>query len=51
MYQVILNEVVPTYYTNQPKWVEMMRESILSTKDYFGVKRMLEEYFTRMYIK
>jgi starch phosphorylase len=51
MYQVILNEVVPTYYTNQPKWVEMMRESILSTKDYFGVKRMLEEYYGKMYIK
>jgi starch phosphorylase len=51
MYQVILNEVVPTYYTNQPKWVEMMRESILSTKDYFGVKRMLEEYYGKMYMK
>lgn len=51
MYEVILNQVVPTYYNNKPKWVEMMRASILSTKDEFNVKRMLEEYYRRMYIK
>jgi starch phosphorylase len=51
MYDVILNQVVPTYYENKPKWVEMMRASILSTKDEFNVKRMLEEYYRRMYIK
>lgn len=51
MYEVILNQVVPTYYENKPKWVEMMRASILSTKDEFNVKRMLEEYYRRMYIR
>ncbi|WP_426348968.1 alpha-glucan family phosphorylase [Alloiococcus sp. CFN-8] len=51
LYNVLLNEVIPTYYDNKEKWIEMMKNSILSTKDYFNVKRMLEEYFNLMYIK
>lgn len=50
MYEVILNEVVPTYYENHDKWVEMMRASINGTKVYFAVKRMLQEYYDLMYI-
>ena len=49
LYRVLLGEVVPTYYENRPKWVEMMRQSILSTKDDFAVKRMLEEYYKLLY--
>ncbi len=51
LYNVLLKEVIPTYYDNNEKWVEMMKNSILSTKDYFNVKRMLDEYFNLMYIK
>lgn len=51
LYEVLLKEVIPTYYENRTKWLEMMRASILSCKDYFGVKRMLEEYYDLMYIK
>lgn len=51
LYKVLLEEVLPTYYENREKWVEMMKSSILSTKDYFSVKRMLEEYYGKMYIK
>lgn len=50
LYEVLLNKVLPTYYENREKWVEMMKASILSTKDYFCVKRMLEEYYSKMYI-
>jgi len=49
LYNCLLNEVLPTYYDNRPKWTEMMRQSILSTKDYFAVKRMLEEYYELLY--
>jgi starch phosphorylase len=49
MYKVLLNEVVPTYYNNRSKWVDMMKQSILSTKDQFAVKRMLEEYYEKLY--
>lgn len=49
LYRVLLGDVVPTYYGNREKWVEMMRQSILSTKDNFAVKRMLEEYYELLY--
>lgn len=51
LYKVLLEEVIPTYYDNRDKWVEMMKNSIISTKDQFAVKRMLEEYYNMMYIK
>jgi starch phosphorylase len=51
LYRVLLEELMPTYYGDRDKWVEMMRESIQSTRDYFAVKRMLEEYYSKMYIK
>lgn len=49
LYRVLLDEVIPTYYKNNGKWVEMMKNSINSTKDKFAVKRMLEEYYEKMY--
>ena len=51
LYNCLLNEVIPTYYNDRDKWVKMMKTSINSTKEYFGVKRMLDEYYERMYIK
>jgi len=49
LYQVLLDEIIPTYYNNHKGWVEMMKNSILSTKDQFAVKRMLEEYYQYLY--
>ncbi|MEN8248831.1 MAG: alpha-glucan family phosphorylase [Bacteroidota bacterium] len=49
LYNVLLNEVVPTFYKTPDKWQDMMQASILDTYEYFGVKRMLEEYYDRMY--
>lgn len=49
LYRVLLEEVLPTYYQHPEKWVEMMRQSILSTWEYFGVKRMLDEYYNLLY--
>jgi len=51
LYKVLTEEVIPTYYDRRDKWVEMMKDSILSTKDTFSVKRMLEEYYEKLYIK
>jgi starch phosphorylase len=49
LFDVLFDEVLPTYYENREKWVSMMRASILSTKDQFAVKRMLEEYYALLY--
>ncbi|WP_347460453.1 alpha-glucan family phosphorylase [Clostridium sp. DMHC 10] len=51
LYDVLTNKVIPTFYSDRNKWIEMMKNSILSTKDYFSVKRMLDEYYSKMYEK
>ena len=50
-YQVLLKEVIPTYYDDRNKWISLMKNSILTCKEQFGVKRMLDEYFNRLYIR
>lgn len=49
LYKVLLEEVVPTYYDDRKQWLSMMQASIQSTRDAFGVKRMLEEYYDLLY--
>jgi starch phosphorylase len=49
LYKVLLEEVIPTYYTNKEKWVDMMRQSILGIRERFSIKRMLDEYYQLMY--
>ena len=51
LYDTLINRVLPTYYNNKAKWVEMMKESISSCSEYFGVERMLTEYYEKLYIK
>ena len=47
--KVLSEEVLPTYYQRREKWQDMMVASIRSTQDAFGVKRMLDEYYERLY--
>jgi starch phosphorylase len=49
LYDVLLNKVVPTYYDDRKKWLQMMQASIQSPRDAFSVKRMLEEYYDLLY--
>jgi starch phosphorylase len=49
LYDVLLNEVLNTYYDDKKKWVEMMKQSVITTHKAFAVKRMLEEYYDRLY--
>jgi len=50
LYNVLLNEVIPTYYNNRDKWIDMMQESISSCVEKFAVLRMLEEYYEKLYL-
>lgn len=47
--QTLLEEVIPTYYEDRPRWLQMMRSSITSTQEAFSAVRMLREYYARMY--
>lgn len=49
LYEVLLKEVIPTYYEDRQRWVSIMKASIQSTREEFAVKRMLDEYYERLY--
>ncbi|WML46356.1 alpha-glucan family phosphorylase [Neobacillus sp. PS3-40] len=50
LYKILLNEVLPTYYKDRRKWINLMKNSIHSCKDQFDVKRMLAEYYQKLYM-
>lgn len=49
LYETLLNEVLPTYYEDRKKWVEMMRSSIDMALHRFTSARMLTEYYNILY--
>ncbi len=49
LYEVMLDRVVPTYYDDPVKWEQMMRRSIETTSEQFAVKRMLTDYYAKLY--
>ncbi len=49
MYKVLQEKVIPTYYDNHKKWLEMMKESVKSTEERFSAKRMVDEYYKYLY--
>ena len=49
--KVLAEEVLPVYYEQPEKWMDMMVESIQGTREAFAVKRMLDEYYQRMYLR
>lgn len=50
LYKTLTTEILPTYYDNKNRWQEIMKNSILDTVEAFGVKRMLDEYYERLYM-
>jgi starch phosphorylase len=50
LYKTLQQEVIPAYYNERNKWLEMMKNSILGTRDRFSIKRMIEEYYEKMYL-
>ncbi|UQZ34898.1 alpha-glucan family phosphorylase [Paenibacillus sp. PK3_47] len=51
LYDTLMSRVLPAYYDNRDKWVQMMHKSIETTRTEFATKRMLDEYYNRMYIR
>ncbi|MBM7557526.1 alpha-glucan family phosphorylase [Halanaerobacter jeridensis] len=49
LYDVLLNEVVPTYYSEQEQWIKMMKTSHRDTYQPFSAARMIREYYQRLY--
>ncbi len=51
LYDTLLKKVIPTYYNHHQKWLEMMKESIESTRTFFSVDRMINDYYELLYKK
>ena len=51
LYRTLFEEVIPTYYNDRPKWVEMMRASIDMAHYQFSSHRMIREYYDILYPK
>lgn len=49
LYQVLLEEVLPTYEQNRARWVAMMRRSIADILEPFSAACMLQRYDEQMY--
>lgn len=55
LYYTLENKIVPLYYAKEkngisPKWVEMMKESIVSTGGKYSTARMLVDYTEQLYL-
>ncbi|MCX7772586.1 MAG: alpha-glucan family phosphorylase, partial [Clostridia bacterium] len=48
---VLSDKVIPTFYDNREKWIDMMAASINTCKGPFGMRRMLDQYYDKLYIK
>lgn len=46
----LINEILPIYNNNKLEWSKIMYESIKTVEDYFNTKRMMTEYFEKLYI-
>jgi starch phosphorylase len=49
LFSVLEREVIPTYYHDRPRWLEMMRASIEMASWRFSSDRMLEDYVDKLY--
>ena len=48
LYQLLEEDVLPTFYNNSNKWMQMMRKSIQTAVD-FTAHRMIKEYHQKFY--
>ncbi len=49
LYDTLTNEIIPLFYENKKKWVEMMKESIKMSEWNFSADRMVSDYYRLMY--
>jgi starch phosphorylase len=42
--------IVPTFYGNRDKWVDVMRHTIALNASYFNTHRMVQQYVTNAYL-
>jgi len=49
MFDILENEIIPTYYDNSDGWTEIMKNSLLDVIPYFDSDRMAYQYYEKLY--
>jgi starch phosphorylase len=49
LYKILETEVLPTFYHNHARWMEVVKNSINDVMPYFDSHRMVNEYYDKMY--
>ncbi|NLC52603.1 MAG: alpha-glucan family phosphorylase [Firmicutes bacterium] len=49
LYRVLKTEILPAYEQDKAKWAQMMRASIETCTQQFSARRMINEYYDRLY--
>lgn len=49
LYKILREEVVPIYYNDRQRWINMMKASIEMSEVKFSAARMIKEYYNKMY--
>lgn len=50
LYHKLRTVIVPMFYKNQDKWVEIMRQSIAFNASFFNTHRMVQQYAANAYV-
>ncbi len=49
LYKKLENEIVPMFYNERPKWMNMARNGIAFNASFFNTHRMVQQYITNAY--
>ncbi|MFC6998125.1 alpha-glucan family phosphorylase [Rufibacter roseus] len=49
MMEILEQEIIPMYYQDKRKWVQIMKQSMHDVAAYFGAERMADEYYKLLY--
>jgi starch phosphorylase len=50
LYEVLENEIIPTYYDSPEEWAKIVKTSMKEVLTYFDSSRMANEYYEKMYL-
>jgi len=49
MYRQLHETIVPLYYRNRDRWIDVMRQAIALNGSFFNTERMIDEYVRKAY--
>ena len=50
MYRKLQESIVPLYYRNRDRWIDVMRNAIALNGSFFNTERMIDEYVRKAYV-